>query len=134
MSLFGGDKNSPKQQQTSTSTTKNTNIQPTVSTGSNSPVSVGPTLSDVTNTGKIDISTTDQGAIAAGLQIASKALDNSNAEIQSLTNSANSAVSGAQSIASQAAAGQSNTSLKYLIIGGVALAAVIAAIYIYGKK
>lgn len=120
MSLLGGDKNSPKQQQTSTSTTKNTSIQPTVSGSSNT---VGPTLSDVTNTGKIDITTTDQGAIAAGLQIASKALDTVNSESQA-----------SNALASQAAAGQGNTSLKYLVWAGVGVAAIIAAVFIFRKK
>lgn len=122
MPLFGGDKNSPKTAQTSSSVTKNTSIQPTVS-GNSGPVSVGPTLSDVTNTGKIDISTTDQGAIAAGLQIASKALDTVNSE-----------TSASNALASQAAAGQSNTSLKYLVWAGVGIAAIVAAVFIFRKK
>ena len=114
---IGGDKNSPKTQQTSTSVTKNTSIQPTVS-GNSGAVSVGPTLSDVTNTGKIDISTTDQGAIQAGLQIASKALDTVNSE-----------TSASNALASQATAGQSNTSLKYILWAGVGIAIVVGLVF-----
>lgn len=121
MSLLGGDKNSPKQKQTSSSVTKNTSIAPSVS--GSGPTTVGPTLSDVTNTGKIAITTTDQGAVAAGLQIASKALDTVNSESQA-----------SNALASQAAAGQSNTSLKYLVWAGVGVAAIVAAVFIFRKK
>lgn len=122
MSLFGGDKNSPKTSQASSSVTKNTSIQPTVS-GNSAPVTVGPTLSDVTNTGKIDITTTDQGAITAGLQIASKALDTVNSETQASNN-----------LASQSAQGQTNTGLQYILWGAVGIAAIIGAVLIFRKK
>lgn len=122
MSLLGGDKNSPKQQQTSSSVTKNTSIQPTVS-GNSAPTTVGPTISDVTNTGKINISTTDQGAVAAGLQIASKALDTVNSETQASNN-----------LASQSAQGQTNTGLQYILWAAVGVAAIVGAVIVFRKK
>lgn len=127
---LGGDKNSPKTTQQSTSTTKNTQIGGPVTAGANSTVGGSVVLSDLTGVDHLNISTTDQGAVNAGLQIALKALDASNSELQTVQGTANSAIDAATSVATTAAQGQQNTSLRYIIIGVVALGAV-AALYAY---
>lgn len=132
--LSGGDKNSPKTSQTSASTTQNTNIQPNVTTGAGSGVSVGPTLSEVSNTGKIDISTTDQGAIQAGLAIAMRALDTANSSTVSAIEAGNQAQDAAINVAQGVAQGQSNQVIQYVLYAAVGIAAIYAAIKIFGKK
>lgn len=140
MALLGGDKNSPKTSQQSASTTKNTSIQPTITAGANSATSVGPVLSDVTNTGKISISTTDQGAVAAGLTLGLKALDATQSATKSAIDASttaleagNQAQDAAINVAQGVANGQQNTSLKYILYGVVAIAAIAGFAYVYRK-
>lgn len=134
MGFLGGDKNSPKTSQASESTTKNTSIQPTVTSGANSATSVGPVISDVTNTGSIDISTTDQGAVAAGLALGLKALDTTNSAATSAIEASNQASDAAINVAQGVAQGQQNTSLKYIIYGVVAIAAIAGFAYAFKKR
>jgi hypothetical protein len=131
---FGGDKNSPKTTQQSSSTTKNTQIGGPVTAGANSTVGGSVVLSDLTNVKGLDITTTDQGAVNAGLQIALKALDSTNSELQTVQGTANSAIDAATSVATTAAQGQQNTSLRYIIYGVVALGAVAAFYAYYSHK
>jgi hypothetical protein len=131
---LAGDKNSPKTSQTSTSTTTNTQIQPQVSAGAGSGVSVGPTLSEVANTGKIDITTTDQGAVQAGLAVALKALDTAGSSTTSAIQAGNQAQDAAINVAQGVAQGQSNQIIQYVLYAAVGIAAIYAAIKIFGKK
>jgi len=127
MGVLGGDKNSPKTTQQSSSTTKNTQIGGPVTTGADSTVGGSVVLSDLSGVNDLKISTTDQGAVNAGLQIALRALDSSNAELQTVQGTANSAIDAATSVATTAAQGQQNTSLRYIMYGLVGLGAVVAA-------
>jgi len=133
--FLGGDKNSPKTTSNPTSTTKNTQIGGPVTTGANSTVGGSVVLSDLTGVNDLNISTTDQGAVNAGLQVALRALDTvaSNAQISASTQAG--AIDAATSVATTAAQGQQNTSLKYIITGVVLLgAAAVAYAYFKGKR
>jgi hypothetical protein len=156
MGLLGGDKNSPKTQQTSSSTTKNTQIGGPVSAGANSTVGGSVVLSDLTGVDHLNISTTDQGAVNAGLSVALKSLDTASSENKSLisattslnqsfldavsgastrnTDVAQSALQSAIGIASDVSNGQQNTSLRYILYGIVALGAVAAAYAYFSSK
>ena len=134
MGIFG-DKNSPKTSAETSSQTKNTQVQPQTTTGANSTVGGATILSDVSGvSGKIDISTTDQGAVNAGLQTALKALDvtASNAKLGAQT--AQGAIDSAVGVATTVAQGQQNTSLKYIVIGVVGLGVVFAAYAYFRSK
>jgi hypothetical protein len=145
MALLGGDKNSPKTTSQSASSTKNTQISPTVTAGANSNIGGPVTLSDLSGvTAPITISTTDQGAVNAGLQTALAALDSNNSTVQSALSqvggtaqeaitSASNVNSDLASLSGQAIAGQQNTSLKYLI-WGVAVLVAGAVAYAYFSK
>jgi len=132
MALFG-DKNSPKTAQTSSSTTKNTQIGGPVSAGANSTIGGAVTLSDLTGVNDLSISTTDQGAVNAGLQVALRALDTVSSDAKTAAQTQQGAIDAATSVATTAAQGQQNTSLKY-IITGVVLVAAVAAWAFYAKR
>lgn len=125
----GGDKNSPKTTQQSSSTTKNTQIGGPKSAGANSIQGGDVTLSDLTGVSNLNISTTDQGAVAAGLQVALKALDTASSDAKTAAQTQQGAIDAATSVATTAAQGQQNTSLKYIITGVVLLGAVAAFAY-----
>jgi len=131
MALFG-DKNSPKTTQQSSSTTKNTQIGGPVSAGANSTIGGSVTLSDLTGVNDLSITTTDQGAVNAGLQVALRALDTVSSDAKTAAQTQQGAIDAATSVATTAAQGQQNTSLKY-IITGVVLVATVAA-FAYAKK
>jgi hypothetical protein len=128
MALFG-DKNSPKTQQQSESTTKNTQIGGPKSAGANSTLGGDVTLSDLTGVNDLSISTTDQGAVNAGLQVALRALDTVSSDSKTAAQTQQGAIDAATSVATTAAQGQQNTSLKYIITGVVLVAAVAALAY-----
>lgn len=125
-----GDKNSPKTQQTSSSTTKNTQIGGPKTVGANSTVGGDVTLSDLTGVNDLSISTTDQGAVNAGLQVALKALDTVSSNAQTSAATAAGAIDAATNVATTATQGQQNTSLRYIIYGVVGLG-VVAVAYAY---
>lgn len=129
MGMFG-DKNSPKTQQTSSSTTKNTQIGGPKTVGANSTVGGDVTLSDLTGVNDLSISTTDQGAVNAGLQVALKALDTVSSNAQTSAATAAGAIDAATNVATTATQGQQNTSLRYIIYGVVGLG-VVAVAYAY---
>ena len=133
MGLFG-DKNSPKTAETSSSTTKNTQIGGPVTAGANSTIGGAVTLSDLTGVNDLNIATTDQGAVNAGLQIALAALDSANSNAKTAAGTEQGAIDAATNVATTAAQGQQNTSLRYIIIGVVAVAAVLAAYAYYSHK
>jgi hypothetical protein len=134
MSLFGGDKNSPKTSASTASTTTNKQNQSNITTGANSAVS-NTALSDLTLTNsKINVTSTDQGAIAAGLQIALRSLDNANSELKTVAGTSQSAIDAATSVATTAAQGQQNTSLKYIITGVVAVGALVVAYAYFSRR
>ena len=153
MGFLGGDKNSPKTTASTSSSTTNKQNQSNITTGSNSAVS-STALSDLALSGnsKIDVTSTDQGAVNAGLQIALKGLDTSNAEFSSnskdfqsvvsaltgglktLQGTEQSAIDSATSVATTAAQGQQNTSLKYIITGVVAVGALVVAYAYFSHK
>lgn len=120
MGLFG-DKNSPKTAQTSSSTTKNTQIGGPTTAGANSTVGGSVVLSDLTGVDHLSISTTDQGAVSAGLQVALHALDTANSQAKISAQTASGAIDSAVGVATTVAQGQQNTSLKYIITGIVLL-------------
>lgn len=129
MALFG-DKNSPKTQQTQQSSTKNTQINPSVTAGANSNVGGAVVLSDLSGVSDLSISTTDQGAVNAGLKTALAALDTVNSNSEAALTTAGNVNSDLAGITSTAIQGQQNTSLKYLIIGvGILAAAAVAYAY-----
>jgi len=132
MALFG-DKNSPKTQQTSSSTTKNTQIGGPVSAGANSTIGGAVTVSDLTGVSNLSISTTDQGAVNAGLQVALKALDTASSDAKTAAQTQQGAIDAATSVATTAAQGQQNTSLKYILYGVVGLG-IVAVAYAYFSK
>lgn len=132
MGVFG-DKNSPKTAQTSSSTTKNTQIGGPVSAGANSTIGGAVTLSDLTGVNDLSISTTDQGAVNAGLQVALRALDTVSSDSKTAAQTQQGAIDAATSVATTAAQGQQNTSLKYIIYGVVGLG-VVAVAYAYFSK
>jgi hypothetical protein len=123
---LGGDKNSPKTTQQSSSTTKNTQIGGPTTAGANSTVGGSVVLSDLTGVDHLNISTTDQGAVAAGLQVALKALDTAQSNAVTSQQTAQGAIDSAVGVATTVAQGQQNTSLRYIIYGviGLALAGV----------
>lgn len=133
MGLFG-DKNSPKTEDQSASTTKNTQIGGPKTVGANSTVGGDVVLSDLTGVNNLDISTTDQGAVNAGLQVALRALDTVSSNAQTSANTAAGAIDAATNVAATAAQGQQNTSLKYIIYGVVALGAVAVAYAYFSRK
>jgi hypothetical protein len=133
MGFLGGDKNSPKTQQTSSSTTKNTQIGGPKSAGANSTVGGDVVLSDLSGVSDLNISTTDQGAVNAGLQVALRALDTVSSDAKTAAQTQQGAIDAATSVATTAAQGQQNTSLKYIITGVVLVAAVAAFAY-YAKR
>ena len=122
--LTGNDrKNSPSNQsaQTSTTVTKTDNRAVT-----------GGVLADVSGAGAmVDITTTDQGAVAAGLQIALAGLDTALSENRVNAQVTQDAVSQAIGVASTVSQGQQNTTFKYVtwIILGVAAAAALYAYF-----
>lgn len=129
--LGGGDKNSPKTSSASTSVTKTTQIGGAVTNSGAGSIGGAVTLSDLTGvTGPINISTTDQGAVSAGLQVALAGLDAANQEHQLAAATETNAVDTAGTVAQTAAQGQQNTSLKYIIYGVAAVAAA-AVLYAY---
>ncbi len=132
---LGGNKNSPETATTTASTTKNTQIGGAVTAGANSQIGGAVTLSDITGVaGPIRISTTDQGAVNAGLQLGLRALDTSNLENMTALQTASGAVDSAVGVATTVAQGQQNTSLKYILYGVVALAAAgVLYAYLRGK-
>jgi len=131
LASFGGDKNSPKTQQQSSSTTKNTQIGGPTTTGANSTVGGSVVLSDLTGVNDLNISTTDQGAVSAGLQVALKALDTAQSNAVTSQQTAQGAIDSAVGVATTVAQGQQNTSLRYIIYGvvGLALAGVAYAYF-----
>lgn len=135
-------KNSPETSSASSSETKNTQISPTVTAGANSNVGGPVVLSDLSGvTAPIDISTTDQGAVNAGLQIALAGLDTANTSLDDITSVSKTSATEAgnensdlASLAQTVAQGQDNASLKYLIIGVGILAAAAVAYAYFSKK
>lgn len=128
-------KNSPETSSTAKSTTKNTQISPTVTAGANSNVGGPVVLSDLSNVGApISISTTDQGAVNAGLQLGLKALDTVNSENTIAAAEASNQNSDLASLAQTVAQGQDNTSLRYIIIGIGVLVAGWAAVAYFSRK
>jgi len=127
------DKNSPKTTQQSSSTTKNTQIGGPVSAGANSTIGCAVTLSDLTGVNDLSISTTDQGAVNAGLQVALRALDTASSDAKTAAQTQQGAIDAATSVATTAAQGQQNTSLKYIIYGVVGLG-IVAVAYAYFSK
>jgi len=128
---LGGDKNSPKTTQQSSSTTKNTQIGGPTTAGANSTVGGSVVLSDLTGVDHLNISTTDQGAVSAGLQVALKALDTAQSNAVTSQQTAQGAIDSAVGVATTVAQGQQNTSLRYIIYGvvGLALAGVLYAYF-----
>lgn len=133
MGLLGG-KNSPQTSQATSTTTTNTEIAPTITAGSGSSVTQGPTLSDVSNTGGITFNTTDEGAVQGGLALASQALDSASSNDTALLQSANQVEDASNSLATTVAQGQQNTSLKYLLYAAVAVVGLVGAVYIFKKR
>jgi len=129
MAFLGGDKNSPKTTQQSSSTTKNTQIGGSKSAGANSTVGGDVTLSDLSGVSDLNISTTDQGAVAAGLQVALRALDTVSSDSKIAAQTQQGAIDAATSVATTAAQGQQNTSLRYILIAVGFIAAVAAYAY-----
>lgn len=121
------DKNSPKTTQQSSSTTKNTQIGGPTTAGANSTVGGSVVLSDLTGVQGLNISTTDQGAVSAGLQVALKALDTAQSNAVTSQQTAQGAIDSAVGVATTVAQGQQNTSLRYIIYGVIGLGAVAAA-------
>lgn len=128
-------KNSPETSSASSSTTKNTQISPSVTAGANSNVGGPVVLSDLSGvTAPIEISTTDQGAVNAGLQLGLRALDTVNSEATAAAQEASNQNSDLASLAQTVAQGQDNTSLRYIIIGVAVLAAAWAAVSYFSRK
>lgn len=138
MALLGGDKNSPKTTQQSSSTTKNTQIGGPTTAGAGSTIGGAVTLSDLTGVQDLNISTTDQGAVNAGLQTALKALDtvsSISAGSQATTQAtAQGAIDSAVGVATTVAQGQQNTSLRYIIYGVIGLGCVAVAYAYFSHK
>jgi hypothetical protein len=127
MALLGGDKNSPKTTQQSSSTTKNTQIGGPTTAGANSTIGGAVTLSDLTGVNDLNISTTDQGAVNAGLQVALHALDTVQSDSLTSQQTAQGAIDSAVGVATTVAQGQQNTSLRYIIYGVIGLGCVAVA-------
>jgi hypothetical protein len=137
---IGGDKNSPKTSTAST-TTAITKTDNKVVTGGSGFTAVGGNtdLSNISTGlgGSVNVTTTDQGAIAAGLQVALAGIDSANQSSQSAIQSTNSTAAGITSqaigVAESVAQGQQNTTIKYVVYLGIAVAAAVA-IYAMSKK
>jgi len=123
---LGGDKNSPKTTQQSSSTTKNTQIGGPTTAGANSTVGGSVVLSDLTGVDHLNISTTDQGAVSAGLQVALKALDSAQsttlADSKIAAQTAQGAIDSAVGVATTVAQGSDTISLS-LAVGGKSFSA-----------
>ena len=121
-------KNSPTttQQSESTTVTKTDNRV----AGANSIQGGNTDISGVS--GNVRVTTTDQGAVAAGLQVALAALDSNNSlsqtAISSTAQTANSETQAAIDVASSVAQGQQNITIKYVMIGVVVVAVCWLAI------
>lgn len=134
MGLLGG-KNSPQTSQATTSTSSNTQVSPTVTQGANSASTVGPIFTgDLSGVSNLDISTTDEGAVQGGLALAAQALDAAGSVNTASLQLANQAQDANGALAETVAQGQQNTSLKYLLYGAVAIAGIVASIYIFKKR
>ena len=121
-------KNSPTttQQSESTTVTKTDNRV----AGANSIQGGNTDISGVS--GNVRVTTTDQGAVAAGLQVALAALDSNNSlsqtAISSTAQTANQETQAAIDVASSVAQGQQNITIKYVMIGVVVVAVCWLAI------
>lgn len=134
MARLGGDKNSPKTTQQSSSTTKNTQIGGPVTAGANSTVGGSVVLSDLSGVNGLNITTTDQGAVNAGLQVALRALDSADSNAKTLAGTSAGAIDAATNVALTAAQGQQNTSLRYIIYGVIGLGIVAVAYAYFSRK
>lgn len=132
------NKQSPTNSATTASTTKNTQQGGSVTGGAGN-TSVGPNLSDITGVGRdINVSTTDQGAVAAGLALAIHALDANATNTSQVTAAeaatAKDAIGQAVGVASSVAQGQQNTTFKYVTVIILGIAVVAGAVFIYRKR
>lgn len=133
MGSLGGDKNSPRTSNASSSTTV-TKTDNKVVTGGAGFTSVGGNtdLSGISAAtgGQVNVVTTDQGAIAAGLRVALAGIDSANQSAQSAISSTNATASDitgqAIGVAQSVAQGQQNTTIKYVAWVFVAIAAAVA--------
>lgn len=135
------DKNSPKTSNSSSSTTITKTDNKVVTGGSGFTAVGGNTdLSGITTGagGSVNVTTTDQGAIAAGLQVALAGIDSANQSAQSAIASTNSTASDLTSkaigVAESVAQGQQNTTIKYVMYIFLGIAAAVAIYAIYRKK
>lgn len=135
------DKNSPKTSNASSSTTVTKTDNKVVTGGSGFTAVGGNTdLSGITTGagGSVNVTTTDQGAIAAGLQVALAGIDSANQSAQSAIQSTSSTASDitqkAIDVAQSVAQGQQNTTIKYVVYLGMAVAAAVAIYAIYKKR
>jgi len=131
------DKNSPKTSNASSSTTV-TKTDNKVVTGGAGFTAVGGNT-DLSNIqtgpgGSVNVTTTDQGAIAAGLRVALAGIDSANSSaqtaIQSTAATASDLTSQAIGVAQSVAQGQQNTTIKYIVYAVVA----VAAVYFLSRK
>lgn len=135
-----GDKNSPKTSNASSSTSIVKTDNRVVNGGSGSTSVGGNTdLSNISTGfgGSVNVTTTDQGAIAAGLQVALAGIDSANQSAQSAISStaatASDLTSQAVGVAQSVAQGQQNTTIKYVMYIFLGIAAAVA-IYAMNKK
>lgn len=134
------DKNSPKTTNAPTTTSIVKTDNKVVNGGSGFTAVGGNTdLSNISTGlgGSVNVTTTDQGAIAAGLRVALAGIDSANSSAQSAIQSTNSTASGITSqaigVAESVAQGQQNTTIKYVMYIFLGIAAAVA-IYAISKK
>lgn len=147
------DKNSPKTSNASTSTTITKTDNRVVSGAAGGSTSVGGNtdLSNISTGfgGSVNVTTTDQGAIAAGLQTALAGIDAANTTSQTAiqaaydssnksqatnANLASDLTSQAVGVAQSVAQGQQNTTIKYVMYIFLGIAAAVAIYAISTKK
>lgn len=147
MTFLGGDKNSPKTSNASTSSSVVKTDNRVVNGGAGFTAVGGNTdVSGITTSGMshVNVTTTDQGAIAAGLKVALAGIDSANQSSQSSIAAARDAQKTNASLASDltgqaigvaqsVAQGQQNTTIKYVAWVFVAIAAAVA-LYAISKK
>lgn len=132
------DKNSPKTSNASTSTTitktdnrvVNSSGQGFTSVGGNTDVS-GITTSGLSH---VNVTTTDQGAISAGLKLGLAGIDAANTSAQTVAQSASNQTAQAVGVAESVAQGQQNTTIKYVMYIFLGIAAAVAIYAIATKK
>jgi hypothetical protein len=134
------DKNSPKTSNSSSSTSIVKTDNRVVNGGVGVTAVGGNTdLSNISTGfgGSVNVTTTDQGAIAAGLKVALAGIDSANQSAQSAIQSTNSTAQGitaqAIGVAESVAQGQQNTTIKYVMYIFLGIAAAVA-IYAISKK